>query len=60
MCKGFWEVGLEDVVQEVIRIRQEESVEDYQDKFEELRVQLERGLCQNWGKPISYQCSLGD
>lgn len=48
------------MVQEVIRIRQEESVEDYQDKFEELRVQLERGLCQNWGKPISYQCSLGD
>lgn len=41
LCARFGELGLEDVVEEFMRVRQEGSVGKYQDKFEEPRVRMD-------------------
>lgn len=38
LCSRFGEEGLEDVVEEFMRIREEGTIEAYQDKFEDLRM----------------------
>lgn len=42
LCARFGDHVLEEVMEEFMRVRQEGSVEEYQDKFEGLRLQLER------------------
>lgn len=42
LCRRFGEKGLEDVVEEFMKMRQEGFIGDYQDKFEDIRVRMER------------------
>lgn len=37
----FEDEDLEDTVEEMMRLRQEEGVADYEDQFEELRIRME-------------------
>lgn len=42
LCIKFGEEGLEDIVEEFTGIILEGTMEEYQDKFEDLRIRLER------------------
>lgn len=42
LCVRFGDQGLEDIVEEFTKMRQEGSVDEYQDKFEDLRIRMER------------------
>ncbi|XP_057986530.1 uncharacterized protein LOC110636696 [Hevea brasiliensis] len=42
ICSRFGDEGLEDLVEGFIKLRQEGSLEEYQDEFEELRIRIER------------------
>lgn len=37
----FGEEGLEDVIEELMRTRQEGTIWEYQDKFEDIRIRVE-------------------
>lgn len=42
VCIRFGDEGLEGIVEGFMRLRQENSVEEYQDEFEDTRIRLER------------------
>lgn len=42
LCVRFGEEGLEDVIEELMRTRQEGNMEEYQDRFEDIRIRVER------------------
>lgn len=44
LCRRFGEDEMADVVEEFMRVRQDGIVRDYQDRFEELRLRMERIL----------------
>lgn len=42
LCKRFGDLSLEDIVEEFMKLSQESTVNEYEDKFEDLRVRMER------------------
>ncbi|XP_021653075.2 uncharacterized protein LOC110644554 [Hevea brasiliensis] len=58
LCRRFGEDGLEDVVEEIMKMRQEGTVEEYQDKFEDRRIRLER-VMPNLGEAYFLSAFVG-
>lgn len=42
ICKIFGDEGLEDIVEGFMKLIQENSVEEYHDEFENMRIRLKR------------------
>lgn len=48
-CARFGKEGLEDVIEKLMRIRQERTIREYQDKFEDIRIRVE-WIIFSWGE----------
>lgn len=40
----IWGSGLEDITEEFLKLRQDGTLDEYQDKFENLRIRMDRVL----------------
>lgn len=58
LCSRFGEEVLEDVAEEIMRMRQEGTMEECQDKFEDIRIRLER-LMPNPGESYFLSSFIG-
>ncbi|XP_057986676.1 uncharacterized protein LOC131171223 [Hevea brasiliensis] len=48
LCVRFGEEGLGDIIEEFMKMRQEGSLKEYQDKFKDIKVRLERVMPNLW------------